>query len=159
MDLDKNNLTNVEFELSSVVQVSKLYYTTLDNCRSRTMITKVEKWKSLNLIYIIRKEFRDYNGSLTDSTFLSVLLFVSIYSTIYTYVWNTVLGVGDIVAIKTDMAPALVKLMISGMTVISYFECDERYKRGEFRLLWQYIVGRPKLEHKESLPRGKRVWF
>lgn len=66
------------------------------------------------------------------------------------------LGVGDIVAIKTDIAPAIVKLMISGMTVISYFKCDERYKRGEFRLLWEYVAGRPKLEHTESLPLGRR---
>lgn len=42
-------------------------------------------------------------------------------------------------------------LVISGVMSVT--------KRGAYRLLWEYIAGRPELEHTENLPRGERVWF
>ena len=56
MDLDKNNLTDVEFQLSFIVKISEMYCKTLDNYRLWATITKAEKRKLLNLIYSIRKE-------------------------------------------------------------------------------------------------------
>lgn len=55
---------------------------------------------------------------------------------------STVLGTGDAVAVKTDMAPALVELIVNGKKKIKkqslvISSVISVTKRGEYRLLWE----------------------